>query len=48
VLFKAKGKKHWQFTFDIDLAPGEYLLEVPALDKSGNKEATRRRSFTVR
>ena len=47
VLFTATGLKRWRFTFDVDLSPGQYLVDVRAVDKSGNKEAFHGRSLTI-
>jgi hypothetical protein len=51
VLFTARGKRRWRFSFPVKLAPGAYRVQARATDRAGNKETPRRRnivSFRVR
>jgi hypothetical protein len=52
VLFTARGKRRWRFSFPVRLRPGRYRAQARATDAAGNKETPRARrnivSFRVR
>jgi hypothetical protein len=47
VLFTAKGKRRWSFTFPLELKRGRYRVQARATDRARNKETPKKRRNIV-